>query len=53
MNEQLQVLIERRNWLRERIKAKQAVGWEVTYDTREMTALMWAIELISKPEAHE
>lgn len=39
-------LRQRRNWLTERIKAKQAVGWCVMYDTSERDALTWALELL-------
>ena len=38
------VITERRNWLSARIKAKQSVGWDVEYDTRERDALTQVIE---------
>lgn len=47
MPEQLQVLIERRNWLTERIKAKERVGWDRTWDVRERDALSWGIEILA------
>ena len=43
-NEALRTLTERRDWLTARIAAKQSVGWEVLYDTRERDALAWALE---------
>lgn len=42
--DELQTLIERRDWLAARIEAKKSVGWETTYDEREHRALCWAIE---------
>lgn len=44
MAEALAVLRERRNWLRERIKAKETVGWDVTWDRRECDALTTVLE---------
>jgi hypothetical protein len=35
-------------YLRERIQAKQRVGWEYRYDEREREALAWAIEQLVK-----
>lgn len=35
----LRVATERRNWLSARIKAKESVGWDVEWDTRERDAL--------------
>lgn len=44
------VLVERRNWLTARIAAKESVGWDIVWDTRERDALSWAItELVIKP----
>lgn len=40
------VLEDRKNWLAARIKAKQSVGWETTYDQREHDALVWALKCI-------
>lgn len=34
-----EVLTQRRNWLTERIKAKEIIGWDVQWDTRERDAL--------------
>ena len=46
-------LDQRRRWLTERIKAKQKVGWDVTYDTSERDALAAALYLIqTMPPAH-
>lgn len=46
----LQVLREREAYLRQRVIAKQKVGWEFRYDLREQTALAWAIrELGGEP----
>ena len=41
-------LEQRRNWLTERIIAKEKVGWDTVYDTSERDALTWALELIKK-----
>lgn len=35
----LLVMRERRNWLTARIAAKNSVGWDVEWDTRERDAL--------------
>ena len=40
----LDTLTQRRNWLKQRIKAKRAVKWETEYDEREYAALVWAIK---------
>lgn len=42
--EHIDRLDQRCKWLTARIKAKQSVGWEVTYDTSERDALTWALE---------
>lgn len=42
------VLKERRAYLAERIKAKQSVGWEFSYDEREHRALSAAILELEK-----
>ena len=42
-DQHLQVLTERRNWLRERIEAKRRVGWEIQWDEREFAALEWVV----------
>lgn len=48
----LQVLTERRNWLTARIRAKQSVGWDVEWDTRERDALSRVLhEFLQEPEA--
>lgn len=47
MSDHMKVLEERRNWLRERIKAKKVVGWETQWDQREHDALEWAIGALS------
>jgi hypothetical protein len=39
----LDVLRDREAYLRQRIIAKQIVGWEWQYDSREREALEWAI----------
>lgn len=44
--DEFKVLIERRNWLTARIKAKESVGWDITWDVRERDALDWAINLL-------
>ena len=41
--DQLATLIQRRDYLWQRIKAKHFVGWDTTYDEREHTALQWAV----------
>jgi hypothetical protein len=43
----LNTLREREAYLRARIAAKRSVGWDYAYDTRERTALLWAIGLLS------
>lgn len=47
MSPHLETLIQRRNWLRERIKAKRLVSWDVQWDEREEEALTWAIGKLS------
>lgn len=42
-SETLTVLRERRDWLTARIEAKQSVGWDVEWDTRERDALADAV----------
>lgn len=49
--EAIRTTVERRNWLTERIKAKQAVGWDIAYDTRERDAHTTLLELIEELEA--
>lgn len=39
----VKVLTERRNWLTARIAAKNQVGWDIVWDTRERDALSVAI----------
>lgn len=46
--EALVVLRERRDWLAARIDAKLQVGWDVTWDRREMEALTWAIRALGE-----
>lgn len=46
MIQHLDTLKQRRNWLTERIKAKQTVGWDVQWDIAERDALSWAVELL-------
>lgn len=46
MSEHLRTLIERRNYLVERIKGKKVVGWDYAYDEREHAALCWAIAML-------
>jgi len=48
--DQLATLIQRRDYLWYRIKAKQSVGWDTAYDEREHTALQWAIDLLYPQE---
>lgn len=43
MPDEIRTLTERRNWLTARIGAKNSVGWDVEYDTRERNALTWAL----------
>jgi hypothetical protein len=40
----LGILQQRRDWLTARIIAKQSIGWDVTWDTAERDALVWALE---------
>lgn len=47
--EAVQTIRERRDYLIQRIAAKEAVGWETTYDRREATALTWALESWLEP----
>jgi hypothetical protein len=49
--EALGVLRQRRDWLTERIRAKQRVGWDVTWDVRERDALSRVIAEHELPEA--
>ncbi len=42
-----QTLVERRNYLAARIKAKLSVGWQVAYDERECKALTTALGKLS------
>ena len=44
MPEHLQTLRERAEYLAGRIEAKQRIGWETAYDSRERAALLWALE---------
>jgi len=41
--DELRTLTERRDYLAARIEAKEKVGWETTYDRRELKALNWAL----------
>lgn len=41
-----QTLVERRNWLVQRITAKSNVGWDTEYDQREHDALCWALDTL-------
>lgn len=43
MPDELQTLIERRDYLVTRIAGKRSLGWETQYDEREHKALCWAI----------
>lgn len=43
MPDQLETIVERRDYLAARIKAKQSVGWQTDYDEREHRALCWAL----------
>lgn len=43
----IETLRQRRNWLTARIKAKESVGWEVIYDTRERDALSWMLDKLA------
>jgi hypothetical protein len=47
LDEARAVLTERRNWLTERIKAKEAVRWDTVWDQRERDALSRALEHLS------
>jgi len=44
LHKSLGVLGQRRDWLTQRIKAKQVVGWDVEWDTRERDALAHVID---------
>lgn len=46
--EALVVLRERRDWLSARIKAKQSIGWDVEWDTRERDALAVVLAALSE-----
>lgn len=48
LDQAVQVLIERRNYLTQRIAAKshETVGWDVEYDTRERDALTLVISYV-------
>jgi hypothetical protein len=48
VREHLETLRQRCAWLTERIKAKQAVGWEICWDERERDALLWAIAQLER-----
>lgn len=39
LQEALSVAKERHDWLCERIKAKNVIGWDIEWDTRERDAL--------------
>lgn len=56
MTEQAHIdrLDQRMKWLTERIKAKQAIGWETVYDESERDALAWALPRLRQqaPHAH-
>jgi hypothetical protein len=41
-------LTQRRNWLSARIAAKQSVGWDVEWDTRERDSLTVVIDMIQQ-----
>ena len=43
MDDHLAVLRERAEYLDLRIEAKQVLGWDIDWDTRERHALLWAI----------
>lgn len=44
-------LRQRRDWLTQRIQAKQNVWWDITYDTAERDALSWALTLLPTAQA--
>jgi hypothetical protein len=48
LEEAIGVITERRNWLTERIKAKETVGWDTSYDIRERDALNVVINELSR-----
>lgn len=48
MNEHIETMRQRRNWLTARIAAKVSVGWDIEWDTRERDALSWALEQFAK-----
>lgn len=43
IDQHLQRLTQRRDYLDQRIAAKKAVGWETRYDEDERRALSWAL----------
>jgi len=43
MDDHLAVLRERAEYLDLRIEAKQTLGWDTIWDSRELAALQWAI----------
>lgn len=42
-----ETLIQRRDWLTQRIIGKTNVGWDTEYDKRERDALTWILEQYS------
>ena len=50
MCDELRTIIERRDYLTQRIKAKRVVGWDTEYDQRECKALTWAIRQLQPRE---
>jgi hypothetical protein len=44
--EAILTITQRRDYLTARIEAKQKVGWEVQYDTRERDALNWLLDMV-------
>lgn len=51
MPDHLRTLRERAEYLAGWIEAKQRVGWETTYDSREREALLWALDRLEGPAA--
>lgn len=41
--DQLQTIVERRDYLAIRIEGKRRLGWQTEYDEREHRALCWAL----------
>lgn len=50
LDDALEVLHERADWLTARIAAKRSIGWDVEWDTRERDALTLTLEHVHTAE---